>query len=820
MFETDLTAAQQPVITNVATNGADVTLAWDDRSQTETAFLVQWHTNNGPTTVVSRTSSPWLHELLAEGATYSYRVGATNSGNGSFTGYSAWTNAVIPVGLPPVWAAPSLEATSTDSARVACELLQADGDVTVVWAATDQGATNLAIWTAAPRGGSATLGQALVDTTVSNLISALPADAAYAYRFYGTNAHGEGWSDAGSFITDLGTAQTPLITDADADLFSVTVDWQANSSNETGFVLQWHAEGGVTNEASVGAMPFVHTGVGQGQTYHYRVAATNSVNGSTSGYSAWTNATVAVLPSDLLAYDLFSGVSAVNNVTLDGQNYSSPDVAGFTGPWVRHGGNARTARNFNSDVAAGLQTIGSNGSLGGVWDGNAGYSREAYSTRELAPAAHVDLDSEGTTYWSFYGRSIGDASLNCGFASGREASDAFFNVGLIWNNATSIGGAGNDAADKFYVGWGTLDGGTDNGVYGVRSFGDKAVNKDSRLFFVGRIEASTNGDDTVSMSVYDAGNLPEAGPDAVAWVATNSLNSTGTYTHLVFGFNGNGSLEFDGFRMGTNWAAVVGTYAEASPVRALGFNFVGNTTAGALDGRSPGSLVPADLAGASGLVQANWNNLQTASSAGGGAPSNVVDSAGDTVGTTVEFASNNPYGTGIGDWAADNRLMRGYLDDSATTTQPYALVNGIPFSTYDVVIYADNDTGAGITYGPYWVETLDATDLTPRVYMTSPYGNFAGAYLPVSTDSTVATTAEYGNYVVFRDLSGSGIRIRGMRQPGITRGIMNAFQIVNRQTGPNGMVLFVKLRKPRRVASGVGDVGSSGSGGPRPQEKP
>jgi len=39
---TALTAAQRPVVTNLAVDGGTIRVAWQDRSATETGFLVQW----------------------------------------------------------------------------------------------------------------------------------------------------------------------------------------------------------------------------------------------------------------------------------------------------------------------------------------------------------------------------------------------------------------------------------------------------------------------------------------------------------------------------------------------------------------------------------------------------------------------------------------------------------------------------------------------------------------------------------------------------------------------------------------------------------
>ncbi len=710
----------------------------------------------------------------------------------SFTGYSAWTNGTIAAALPPAWDAPGVADTHADGASVTCRLLQAGADVWAVWAEADQGTSALASWTAAPGGGALALGAFNVLDVVAGRLSGLPADQARVFRFYGTNAVGSAWSAAGSFVTDLTAAQAPVIASAVGALRNVAVAWESRASHATGALVQWYSPADPTTTVAVAASPFVHAPVAAGQVYAYRVGSTNAANGSFSGYSAWTNATAPALASALLAYDLFSGVNA-GDVTLDGQAYTTPDVAGFDGAWVRHGGNARTARNFNADAGVGPQPIGSNGAQGGAWDSNVGWARECYCTRRLAPAAYVDLGRDGTHYLSFYGWAGGDSAVSAGLATGRAADSRFFNAGLIWNNATSIGGAVGDANDKFYIGQGVLSGGVNDGLYGVRTFGDKAVDKESQLFFVMRIQARATGDDTVDLAVYDAAHPPESGPESAAWVTTYRFASADVFTHLVFGFNGSGGFTFDGFRLGTEWTAVAGTLATPSPIRALGFNFVGNTsTVSLVAGYSPGVLATNELAGAPGCVQACWNSLQTDTSGGGGAPATLVDSLGATVATTVEYDAANTYGTRIGGWAANNRLMRGYIDDNpGTGNLPYLVIRNIPYARYRLVLYADNDTGVGITYGGYWVETPEGVPLTSSVYLRSPYGCFAGAFLPVTTASTAKGTAAYGNLVVFDGLTARDIRVRG-RYEGDTRAILNAVQVIDANAVGAGTVLIVR----------------------------
>ncbi len=504
----------------------------------------------------------------------------------------------------------------------------------------------------------------------------------------------------------------------------------------------------------------------------------NGLAGARGSLTGVIIAEVQATAPALRAYDLFSGAAA-GDVSLNAQNYTSPDIKGFAGAWTRRGGNARTARNFNSDAGVGPQPTGGNAALGGVWDSNPGYGTGIYCARLLQPSAHVNFAQDGTYYLSFYGMASGDSAVNCGLATGPDASDLFVNAGLIWNNATSIGGTGGDASDKFYIGQGPLN--ANNGPYGVRVFGNKTVNKEGSLFFVLRIQTRAAANDTLSMTVYDSASTLDSDPAAVSWTATYAFASSATFTHLLFGFNGAGGLQFDGVRFSTSWAEAVGLYGAPADVMALGFNFVGNTTVGNFtSGTSPGALAVNELAGAPGFVQRYWNNLQTDWNGNGGAPAVLVNGAGQATATTIEYDSSGVYGTRIGDKTPLNRLMRGYLDD-ATGSQPYVNLYNIPYGKYKVVLYADGDVGAGGLYGPYWLETTGGSPLTPRVYLRATYGCFAGAFTQASASSTDKSAPDSGNFVVFDNVQALNVRIRGLYENApapLSRGVINAFQIV------------------------------------------
>ncbi len=91
-----LSAAQIPTISGIASNGTDITLAWVDRDENGTGFVVEYYAEGaGATGRQEVASTNWTHRTRTPNTRYFYRVGATNTQfGGSFSGYSTWTNQV------------------------------------------------------------------------------------------------------------------------------------------------------------------------------------------------------------------------------------------------------------------------------------------------------------------------------------------------------------------------------------------------------------------------------------------------------------------------------------------------------------------------------------------------------------------------------------------------------------------------------------------------------------------------------------------------------------------------------------------------------
>jgi hypothetical protein len=227
----------------------------------------------------------------------------------------------------------------------------------------------------------------------------------------------------------------------------------------------------------------------------------------------------------------------------------------------------------------------------------------------------------------------------------------------------------------------------------------------------------------------------------------------------------------------------------------IGLNYVDNGNGGVQNGASD-ALGSAELAGATGYQQVNWNNLgrwgQTVS---------VIDSSGAATGVTTTWDSNNTWNIGAGTSTPDHKLMNGYLDATGqgnvngppyqffwNENKPEAYVTGLSAwlaaqgaASYDVVVYIDGDTAIG-RIGEYWLQngssgdppTLLGSDLSSHVFVKDS-ANFSGTYTQVPLSANFIGGAVDGNYVVFTGLSADSFILRSEEQS--FRAQINGIQI-------------------------------------------
>jgi hypothetical protein len=231
----------------------------------------------------------------------------------------------------------------------------------------------------------------------------------------------------------------------------------------------------------------------------------------------------------------------------------------------------------------------------------------------------------------------------------------------------------------------------------------------------------------------------------------------------------------------------------------IGVNYVDTGDGGVQDGTSD-ALAPAEVAGAPGYEQVNWNNLGRW---GGGV--GVKDSTGNASGVTVTWDSNNTWGIGIGTATPNNKLMNGYIDATGQPNRdsdvPYQFwwnenkpeVCAIGLSawlaaqgatSYKVIVYTDGDTWDQGRKSEYWLQSPGdlndppqalGADLTSHVFAVDA-ANFDGTFsqIPLSANSVDAAAA--GNYIVFSGLTADRFMLRTEERD--YRATINGMQIV------------------------------------------
>jgi fibronectin type 3 domain-containing protein len=161
------------------------------------------------------------------------------------------------------------------------------------------------------------------------------------------------------------------------------------------------------------------------------------------------------------------------------------------------------------------------------------------------------------------------------------------------------------------------------------------------------------------------------------------------------------------------------------------------------------------------VLVANWNNATGAT----GTLAVLQDSSASPTSASATWSCNNTWSLPITDSAGNYRMMRGYLDDTATSTTTVTVSN-LPStytsSGYDVYVYCDGDNATYTRTGSYTVgtTTINATD--------NGSVNFSGTFVQANNSA--------GNYVVFSNQTAASFTLSAT--PVNTRAPVNGIQIV------------------------------------------
>ena len=266
--------------------------------------------------------------------------------------------------------------------------------------------------------------------------------------------------------------------------------------------------------------------------------------------------------------------------------------------------------------------------------------------------------------------------------------------------------------------------------------------------FTGSIALTVSGLPTNATGTFNPTPV-SVGSSSTLNITAPSNTLTGTYTLTITGTSG--SL--------THTATVtLNVTSSSSSGNPISIDFVGSDVA----------MASTEVAGV--VAEPNWNDATGAASS---SPLALVDSTGAATTATVTWSATNVWELPITDAPGNARMMKGYLDDSGSTTTTVT-VAGLPGSSsgYQVYVYADGDNGTATRSSTYTISGTGIT--TTSIGLTDAANtNFSGTFTQANNSA--------GNYVVFTIPNVSGFTITatpGTSTDAWPRAPVNGIQIV------------------------------------------
>jgi FtsP/CotA-like multicopper oxidase with cupredoxin domain/transcriptional regulator CtsR len=293
-----ITAPASP--TNLAAtlqNASTISLTWSDNATNETGFVVERSVNGGVFTQIAAPgpgantgSMSYTDSTVAAGSSYVYRVKAVNG-----TLSSAYSNTAT-VSIPAVPAAPtSLTAT-----------LRTGPQVSLTWRDNATNETGFVVERSVNGGAYVQITAPGPNTRTGNMTyvdrTAVTGNS-YTYKVKAVNGI------VSSAYSNTATVNIPIVMAAPTNLRAtlqtgpqVSLTWQDNATNETGFVVERSVNGGAYVQIAApgpntktGNMTYTDKTVAAGKTYTYRVKAVSGTASST--YSNTTSVSVPTPPA-------------------------------------------------------------------------------------------------------------------------------------------------------------------------------------------------------------------------------------------------------------------------------------------------------------------------------------------------------------------------------------------------------------------------------------------------------------------------------------------------------------------------------------------
>jgi RHS repeat-associated protein len=294
------------------TSSLKVDLSWTNPSGSTATGVVVARSTDGTTftdlVTVAATATSYSDLAVMAGATYSYRVRATNG-----AGASATSNTVTVPLLPP--AAPT--------ALVA--VVKSTTQIDLTWALTGTNAANVRVERATD-GVTFTAFPLLAGTATTYSNTGLTTGITYSYRVQALNAAGaSAYSNTVSLSIVKPSAPSNLVAWAGSTT-QANLSWTRTSNNESGFKVERSTDGTAFSQVgtvAAGVTTYADTGRTSGSSYWYRVRATNG-----AGDSAYSNVATLKIASPSAPTLLVVTLVSATRVDL-GWKDNSNNEAGF-----------------------------------------------------------------------------------------------------------------------------------------------------------------------------------------------------------------------------------------------------------------------------------------------------------------------------------------------------------------------------------------------------------------------------------------------------------------------------------------------------------
>jgi len=289
----------------VASNSR-VDLTWtapsDNGGSSITGYLVYRSVLSGQETVLNPvTGTTYQDQNLVNGITYYYQVSAVNA-----VGEGQLSNEVV--STPAAVLGPPTSITATPS----------DSSILLSWTAPANTGGSAVSSYKIYRGTSLTTLLFLVSVTQTSYQDlGLTNGQSYFYKISSVNSVGEGAQSAAVNAIPFSIPSVPLSLTATGGNGGVSLGWSAPFSNGGSPVLRYHIYWSLTGAApwtmidSLSAgLVYAHTGLTNGQTYYYQVAAVNAAGEGPR--TATVSATPRTVPSAPTTISATGGVGVVS----------------------------------------------------------------------------------------------------------------------------------------------------------------------------------------------------------------------------------------------------------------------------------------------------------------------------------------------------------------------------------------------------------------------------------------------------------------------------------------------------------------------------